>query len=542
TETKWLMAVAAGIGDIGPRLAARAHALARALADRLAAAPVADTPVHGDFYADQVLVSGNECAFLDFDRAGLSDPASDLGNFIAHLERDVLYGRITGDRARQLRDQLAEGYRSAASHLPARMDLYIAAGLLRLAPEPFRRHEAGWPERIEAILAQAESITKRLATCGRAGTQRHASQAAARHADDIDISDPHGAARDPRMLFLAAALTPADIQARFSRHLPHLYKNHCETRVSAVRVVRHKPGRRCLIEYDLDMTRPEAPAEMLTVMGKARARGLDESAFHRQVSLWNRGFSDNADDGVSVPEPVGMIPPLQMWLQRKTPGAVATGLLAQAGGIALAERIAHAIHKLHRANVPPRRRHTIADELRILHARLPSVLQAYPGLGPRIDRLLNACERLAAGMPRSAPCGIHRDFYPDQVLVDDARLWLLDLDLYCEGDPALDVGNFLGHMTEYALRELGQPDALSAQEAALEARYLALADGRIELASVQGYKTLTLARHVHISTQLAERRAFTPALLDLCERRLSGERQGWPRGVRGAALGITSVD
>src|SRR2546426_9353652 len=38
------------------------------------------------------------------------------------------------------------------------------------------------------------------------------------------------------------------------------------------------------------------------------------------------------------------------------------------------------------------------------------------------------------------------------VIVNGERLFLLDFDLYCEGDPALDIGNFLGHITEQSLR------------------------------------------------------------------------------------------
>lgn len=519
-EAESLIAIAAGIGDIAPRLAGRAHALARTLADQLMIAPAMTTPVHGDFYADQVLVSGNECAFLDFDRAGLNDPASDFGNFIAHLERDVVYGRIASDHAALWRDQLAEGYQGAASNLPARIDLYIAAGLLKLAPEPFRRHEPDWPRRIETILTRAESITSRLAASGNVGGRPL--QAPARHADDIDIADPHGAGRDPRMPFLPAALTPAEIRREFSRCLPRLFATDNPTRLTAASVVRYKPGRRCLIEYDLETSSPGAGIETLTLIGKARARGLDEAAFRRQHLLWDSGFAADAADGVSVPAPIGLIPSFQMWLQRKVPGVVATGLLAEPGGGALAERIAQAVYKLHAANIPARRRHTIADELHILRERLSLVSQAQPRWRPRLDRLLTACERLAARMPQARPRGIHRDFYPDQLLVDVGRLWLLDLDLYCEGDPALDIGNFLGHMTEYALRELNHPDALRAQEMALEARYLALADARVDSAAVRGYKTLTLARHIHISTLFADRRAFTQDLLELCEQRLYG--------------------
>jgi len=37
---------------------------------------------------------------------------------------------------------------------------------------------------------------------------------------------------------------------------------------------------------------------------------------------------------------------------------------------------------------------------------------------------------------------------------------------------------------------------------------------------VRSYTTLTLVRHIYISTQIAERRPFTEALLELCEQRL----------------------
>lgn len=63
--------------------------------------------------------------------------------------------------------------------------------------------------------------------------------------------------------------------------------------------------------------------------------------------------------------------------------------------------------------------------------------------------------------------GIHHDFYGDQVIVMGDRLWLLDLDLYCQVHPALDMGNFIAHITEFSLREWGNPAALADRETAL---------------------------------------------------------------------------
>src|SRR5205085_7694996 len=66
--------------------------------------------------------------------------------------------------------------------------------------------------------------------------------------------------------------------------------------------------------------------------------------------------------------------------------------------------------------VPTRHMHTMADELRILHECLAKVLEIKPAWKIRIEHLLTACDRLGASVPEPHPCGIHRDFYPAQVI------------------------------------------------------------------------------------------------------------------------------
>src|SRR5439155_8520258 len=124
--------------------------------------------------------------------------------------------------------------------------------------------------------------------------------------------------------------------------------------------------------------------------------------------------------------------------------------------------------------------------------------------------------------PEPTTCGIHRDFYADQVIVDGERLFLLDFDLYCEGDPALDIGNFLGHITEQSLRILGDAGALADRERAMEERFVELTG--TAPAAVRAYATLTLVRHVYLSTLSPDRRLFTQSLIELCEERLGVAR------------------
>ncbi len=332
--------------------------------------------------------------------------------------------------------------------------------------------------------------------------------------------DPFGIADDPKMPFLAQALNPQAVQRQFQFSLPRLTSRKHQLHLRAIRVVRYKPGRRCLIEYDVELSGHDALAEVITLVGKARARGLDHSTYQLVRELWSGGFGTDSIDGICVPEPIGVIPEFQMWLQRKVSGIAATQRLTEPDGAALARQIVEAVHKLHQAGIPSNRRHTMAVELRILHERLPLVAQMKPEWSNRLDRILEACDQLGAAIPEPRPQGVHRDFYADHVIVNGPHLYLLDFDLYCEGDPALDIGNFVAHLAEQSLRTLGNPDALGVAEQALEEKFVALA-GEATRAAVRAYTTLTLVRHIYLSTQFAERRPFTLRLLELCEARLN---------------------
>ena len=331
----------------------------------------------------------------------------------------------------------------------------------------------------------------------------------------VSVVDPIGVANDAMMPFLARALDPVEVQRQFDRHLSPPASGRPRFNLRSIRVARHKTGRRCLIEYDLE-TGHDRP---ITLIGKARARGLDHTTYRLQQSLWNAGFGSASQDHVRVPEPVGVIPAFHMWFQRKVPGTPATRLLAEPGAQALARRIADAIHKLHQAGIPTSRRHMMAGELRILHERLSLVAQMKPQWAGRLERILAACDQLAAALPEPVSSHIHRDFYADHVLVDGQHLYLLDFDLYCQGDAGLDVGNFAAHLTEQSLRTLGDPDGLQAAGQALVDRFVELA-GEATRAAVGVYTTLTLVRHIHLSTLFPERRPFTQTLLELCEGRL----------------------
>ena len=103
--------------------------------------------------------------------------------------------------------------------------------------------------------------------------------------------------------------------------------------------------------------------------------------------------------------------------------------------------------------------------------------------------------------------------------MDGRQLTVVDFDLYCRGDIGVDIGNFLGHSIEQALRDTGDPGAYQALAAAMEERFFALAGNEARL-SVAAYTDLTLVRHIYLSTLFEARRPLTGTLLELCEQRL----------------------
>lgn len=495
-----LISVARALGFVQPDLAERAESLARDLAARLAARPQGRCLLHGDFHPGQVHLAGGVPVLIDFDNAALGNPEDDLASFLAHLESDEVAGLLPPLRRSAVGLALLAGYARGAPLPPEPgVRLQVAVGLFHLAPRFFRERDPAWPERTRALL-------DRVAIHLRAPQARRPSSEANGSGNGSDGP-------------LEMALDRATVQRHF-RELPDLRSRIPGLVVRGARVVRQKPGRRALVEYDLaGATRPGGTPKGMMVLGKIRTRGADVTTHSLSRDLVACGFGPTSEDGISVPEPLGVVPELKMWLQARVPGSTATALVAGPSGPHVAARLADALHKLNRARAAINRTHDVADELAILRDRLMRLAFEQRHWTRRLTQILGACCRLAARLDPPPPALIHRDFYPAQAIVDGERVCLVDLDLCARGDPALDVGNCVGHLVEQGLREHGDPAALEEPAHALVERFASR--GGVRAQSAAGiYATLTLARLVWISTQIPERWTTTEALLDLCEQRL----------------------
>jgi aminoglycoside phosphotransferase (APT) family kinase protein len=459
-----VLGAARTIATIRPEAGPLALRLGATLAARLAESPGVPGPVHGDFYDDQVLVSDSGVVLLDFDAAGRGNPLLDVGNFLAHLRvrRGVRSHRIFLDAYAAVRPEAAEN-----------VPLFEAAALLRIGITPFRWLHPDWPQEVE----------------------RRVALAAERLHDDAPSQRFTFSPMDARLPQLELLQDPAHVGRELERLLPD-----GPVEVLRTTVVRYKPGRRCLLRYEVQVGE-DGDGRQETIYGKAFASGRGADVDRRLRAVASAAACGPA---VSIPQPLGYVASLKLLVQRAVPGEPALPSLL-AGDLALAGRIAEALNSLHGSSVRLERHHGLDDEIAPLEGRVQRLASADGRLRAAARRCLELVDRGAKRLWPWRWRPVHRDFYHEQVLVTEGGLSILDWDDAAMSEPAVDVANFLAHLRLLALQRSGWPDGLDEVSAAFEGRYRQLDDG-LDPDLVRFLQATTLLRlaEIHRSRERGE--------------------------------------
>jgi aminoglycoside phosphotransferase (APT) family kinase protein len=465
-------------------------------------------PIHGDLHLKQFLVGHDAVRLIDFDRSRLGDPAEDLGNLYADLIRRSIITPADAD-FRSLFDCFSGEYRHAGGDIDLRrVHLYATIRLLELATEPFRTRQPNWLAQTRPFIAAASRVCDKIV----GGVHVSNSRPKPPQTHRATVDDPSDVVSDDALPNAAEAIDPRLAQLRL-REAASIVDEPVDIAMDSIRVLRHKLGRRCLIEYRGRLKTDDSP---IRIFGKVHAAARHSKCLALQHALWNAGFDDNCPDGICVARPLGAIHEWHMWLQLGVPGQTAWHVLESPRAADFARRIAEAAHKLHRAKVPPSRVHTLDDELALLASEFPRLAEELPDLRQPLADLLETCRERSRSIDEVAPVGIHHDFYPDQVLVNGDRLYVVDHDWYATGDPRVDIGNFVGHLIERSLRVTGHPHFYDLAAEAMIDRFIELNSAPEQWrAAIAEYTMLTLARHVYLSRRFPDRRDTTRQLIDL---------------------------
>lgn len=452
-------------GDLGRR----AEPLAEQLKESLARFEGTAT-THGDFYAKQVLLDGDAVSFIDLDAARVAHPMSDLGNFLAHVERDGVSSRIPAASVEGCGAALLAGYRAGGGHVePRPLTLFTADSMLRVAPHFFRSREPEWPLRTARLLARAASLLGQA----RGGPSMRVGRPPAPAHQDETGGQPTPLERALRALELPTGLDlrrdsvqRIDVVGRQMiltvetgsgrRWFRLAGERLCELTPAddpAVPLARHRNGGSRLLSYrPLRRIVIASDTGNGTVVEKGyragRAAAMAELHAIAERSAGERGFR--------IPRLLGRRPETESLLFLRLSGhrpRVSRRTAADFGAVGAALR------RLQDAAAPTELPlFTAPQELAVLDrwAARVAALGAPEPAGWRSVRA--ALDEWACRLPGPRYGVAHRDLHDGQILLSDGAVGLLDFDLLCRADPALDPANLLAHFDLRELQRRGEAD------------------------------------------------------------------------------------
>jgi Ser/Thr protein kinase RdoA (MazF antagonist) len=246
----------------------------------------------------------------------------------------------------------------------------------------------------------------------------------------------------------------------------------CE-QLLAIRIVKLWPGRRLTVKYHI--LGGQERSRTLYLYGKL-FRGRRGAGVHAR----HRWLYQQRPAQLDVPEPLGYHARRRFLLMAELPGGSLAEWLAAPERVQppreLLDQVGALLAALHSLRpgtasrspvadpVPEFETHAGAEEVEILKQAAGRVA-AGPWSRPtraRFERLwAEIVRRLAApdSGPRRPWGVIHRDLYPQQIIVGRARCGLIDLDEAAVGPGELDVGNLLAHLILAETLQFGESTA-----------------------------------------------------------------------------------
>ena len=400
------------------------------------------TTVHGDFHPGQVaLDESDQVLLLDLDELDVGDPLRDLASWIAdHLAVDP---DVDLERAAA---PLLSGYRSVGGMRVdvAKVAPFVADELVARAGGCIRRLEVGALNRARHLVRRAEDIRSpaivSLPACElRTALEalRHFGGATASSVVRVDLTKKGAvhlcleARGGERWVALADGrlhtLAPED-----DEKIP--LTRGMETRANCA-VLAYRPGRRIVLR-DGDRV----------LKGYRAGRDAGPTSAHATAIDINR------QGGFRVPALIRVLSEeaaIELELVEGTPIQVRNSEQDHF------EEIGRRLRAMQSSPSEGLQAFGASDELSVLsrwRSRTSTAgVNAPSGWDAALVRMHEANEELPAFAP--APC--HRDLHDGQFLATQDGVLLLDFDLLCAADPALDAGNLAAHLELRALQRIG---------------------------------------------------------------------------------------
>jgi len=240
---------------------------------------------------------------------------------------------------------------------------------------------------------------------------------------------------DTKLMALDQAIDDGVMRQRFAASL-----DSGRPPVAGVRhaVLKHTPGKKCVIEYWVDM--PGVPEERLIGKVYRDQRGARVYQALRRLHAATRAQGPDRPQ-FHMAEPLIYWGDLGMLVQTAVPGVELSHLGADGDWAGAVRAVADNLAALHELPVEVESRTLAELTHKLCRPRPDELVMARPEFGDAVENILQALALADAAGPGTSV--VHADLGLGQVLYADERAYFVDLDGLCRSHAALDVANFL---------------------------------------------------------------------------------------------------
>ena len=256
-------------------------------------------------------------------------------------------------------------------------------------------------------------------------------------------SEPTELVYNDKLYTLDIALDSQRMSHAFGSLAREYFGENVEVRNVGIEVIRRR-NQRCVIRYIVEAVDPATQwRHDWRVIGKVYKANRGERVYEAMQELWEKGFSREAKDHVSIPEPLDFSSSLCMLFQEEVPGLPVKTWLKKSPEPIYLRQFARTLSKLHRCPLIPDKPFRMKDHLTRCHPTHQFLSLACPELAPKVDYIVDSAYKIEAGFDEKNFTAVHGDFHMGQVHLEDGKAWMIDFDALSYGDPASDLGNIL---------------------------------------------------------------------------------------------------
>jgi hypothetical protein len=224
-------------------------------------------------------------------------------------------------------------------------------------------------------------------------------------------------------------------------------------------VVSYFPEHACTVRADLVLEdSADGAGRSWSVFGKTRYDAAGADTFSVMRDLWDSGAHARGDVGLA--RPLAYQPRHRLLWQEAVAGATLDRHLGAPGcDSQVVGRVGRALAAFHGSGVAATRAVTVKGILDGLEETARVIGLVLPRCHSRVSALVARLRDLAPTPGRGRPATLHGDLHSKNILIDGARVILIDLDRVSEGPPVAELGSLIAEIRYRIARSSRTPGA-----------------------------------------------------------------------------------